>query len=173
MNKDLLEIHSNTKDWLKFAESKNAMLVAFNAASIYGVSKLPFLNKSEDWGFWDCYFTIITILLISSVCVCLISFVPRLNFMNLSIAVVKQNNSVLFFEHLGRSKPKEILENLRKKTGEAKFSELDEDLAVQIHSLARVASSKYNLFTIAVWITISAYVSPVIAIIFMAYNYRK
>ncbi|MEH6659837.1 Pycsar system effector family protein [Leeuwenhoekiella marinoflava] len=173
MNKDLLEIHSNTKDWLKFAESKNAMLVAFNAASIYGVSKLPFLNTSEDWGFWDCYFSIVIILLITSVCVCLISFVPRVKFMQLSIARIKQDNSVLFFEHLGKSTPKQILRDVYNKTSDAKFSELDEDLATQIHSTARVASSKYSLFTVAVWITIIAYVSPPIAIIFFIYNYRK
>ena len=42
MNKELLLIFSNINEWLRFAEAKNAMIIAFNGASIYGIVKLPF-----------------------------------------------------------------------------------------------------------------------------------
>ncbi|REE27259.1 hypothetical protein DFQ09_10187 [Winogradskyella pacifica] len=173
MNKELLEIHSNVKDWLKFAEAKNAMLVVFNSASIYGVAKLPFLNKAEEPNFIDNYFSFIIILLIISTVTCLISFVPRLKFILLSISNSKEKNNIFFFEHLGKSTPKKILESLKGKGVKEEFSEVDEDIAVQIHSLANVATRKYSLFTIAVWITVSAYINPIVAAIFAAYTYKK
>ena len=173
MNKELLEILNNTKDWLKFAESKSAMLIAFNAASIYGVAKLPFVSTTENSGFWGVYFTGVIIFLIASTVVCLISFVPRLKFLYISISNIKGDNNVFFFEHLGQSTPKKIIESLIAKGVKDDFLAIDKDLAIQIHSLANVARRKYGLFTIAVWITVSAYVSPIIAGVFALYNYKK
>ncbi|PQJ76407.1 Pycsar system effector family protein [Polaribacter glomeratus] len=173
MNKELLEIHSNVKDWLKFAEAKNAMLIAFNAASIYGVSKLPFLNKTEGLNFIDAYFSFVIILLIFSTVTCLISFVPRLKFIHLSISNNKDKENIFFFEHLGGSSPKKILESLKAKGVKEEFSEIDEDIAVQIHSLANVTRNKYSFFTIAVWFTVAACITPLIAVIFAGYNYKK
>tara|TARA_R110000737_G_scaffold219056_2_gene235239 strand:+ start:892 stop:1413 length:522 start_codon:yes stop_codon:yes gene_type:complete len=173
MNKELLEIHSNTKDWLKFAESKNAMLIAFNAASIYGVAKLPFLNKASEVSFMDSYFAFVIILLIISTVTCLLSFVPRLKFLNLSIANRKEDENIFFFEHLGKSSPKKILKSLVEKGVKEEFLEIDKDITVQIHSLANVARKKYSFFTIAVWLTVAAYVSPILAGIFAIYTYKK
>jgi hypothetical protein len=173
MNKELLEIHSNVKDWLKFAEAKNAMLVAFNAASIYGVAKLPFLNKTEIFSFWDVYFSFVIILLVFSTVTCLISFVPRLKFIHLSITNTKDKENIFFFEHLGGSSPDKILKSLTEKGVKGEFSEIDKDIAIQIHSLANVTRNKYSLFTVAVWITVVACVTPLIAGIFAGYNYKK
>lgn len=173
MNKELLEIHSNVKDWLKFAEAKNAMLIGFNTASIYGVAKLPFLDSTKDTGFLGVYFSFVIILLIASTVVCLISFVPRLKFILISISNSEDKNNIFFFEHLGKSTPKKILESLKAKGVTEEFSEIDKDIAVQIHTLADVATRKYSLFTIAVWITVSTYVSPLVALIFGVYTYKK
>lgn len=173
MNKELLEIHSNVKDWLKFAEAKNAMLIAFNAASIYGVAKLPFLEKNVDTSFLSVYFSIVIILLISSAVVCLISFVPRLKFILISISNSEDKNNIFFFEHLGKSTPDKILKSLTDKGVKEEFSKIDNDIAVQIHSLANVATRKYSLFTIAVWITVAAYITIPVAGIFALYNYKN
>ncbi|MFC4636445.1 Pycsar system effector family protein [Dokdonia ponticola] len=173
MNEVLVKILDETKEWLKFAEAKNAMLLAFNAGSIYGISKLSFLNKIEGINFIDGYFSFVTILLVLSTATCLISFVPRLKFMYLSITNSKEENNIFFFEHLGESTPKQILKSLKEKGVKDEFSEIDTDIAVQIHSLANVARRKYGLFTIAIWITVSAYVSLIIAAIFAGYIYKK
>ncbi|MEM7187230.1 MAG: hypothetical protein AAF466_11280, partial [Bacteroidota bacterium] len=53
------------------------------------------------------------------------------------------------------------------------FSELDKDLANQIQSISLVASRKYSLFSIAVWITATAYLTFPVAVIFWLYNFRK
>ena len=173
MNKELIEILNNTKEWLKFAEAKNAMLIAFNAASIYGVAKLPFLNKTEFSSFIDGYFSFVIILLIISTVTCLISFVPRLNIIHISITNINQEGNIFFFEHLRKSTPKQILKSLKEKGVKEEFSKIDEDVASQIHSLSKVTSNKYSLFTIAVWITVTAYVTVPLAGIFWLYNYFK
>jgi hypothetical protein len=173
MNKELLEIHSNVKDWLRFAEAKNAMLIAFNGASIYGIANLPFLNKKEDLSFIDGYFSFVILLLVFSTVVCLISFVPRLKFTHLSIANKNDKENIFFFEYLGGSSPDKILTELTEKGVEDKFSEMDKDLAVQIHSLSNVARKKYSLFTIAVWITVVACATLPLALIFAGFNYKN
>ena len=76
MNKDLLEIHNNVKDWLKFAEAKNAMIIAFNGASIFGISKMPILDYGNSFGFWEWYFLFSIVFLVFSTLTALISFIP-------------------------------------------------------------------------------------------------
>jgi hypothetical protein len=173
MNKELLEIHSNVKDWLRFAEAKNAMLIAFNAASIYGIAKLPFWCQDSKTSFIEGYMYFMIITLVLSIIACLVSFVPRVKFLLLSITNSDKKNNIFFFEHLAKITPLKIIEELKKKGVKDEFTDLDTDIATQIHQLSTVTRKKYSLFTVAVWATVSAYVSPVIAILAAVYVYKK
>lgn len=163
MNNELLEIHSNVKDWLRFAEAKNAMLIAFNGASIYGVAKLPFWVQDNKTTFLEGYLYFMIIVLVLSTIACLVSFVPRVKFFLLKINNSDRGNNILFFEHLAKSTPEKILKELQKKAKIDKFTELDTDLAVQIQQLSTVTRRKYSLFTVAVWASVAAYISPLLA----------
>ena len=44
ITQQLYQVFNNVNDWLKFAEAKNAMLIAFNGASIFGIIKLLSLD---------------------------------------------------------------------------------------------------------------------------------
>lgn len=173
MNTTLLEIFNNTKDWLRFAEAKNAMLIAFNGASIYGIAQLPFFKDFQDVTFLKGYTIFVIILLIASTITSLISFVPKVTLPYLSVVRDDLEGNIFFFEYLRDTNPKKILELLKEKGAGENFTKVDEDLAQQIQSLAKVASRKYSLFTIAVWITASAYITLPIAGIFWLYNYYK
>jgi len=142
MNKELLEIHSNVKDWLRFAEAKNAMLIAFNGASIYGVAKLPFWCPDGKTDFIEGYLYMMIIILGLSTVTFLVSFVPRIKFMLLSVTSSDEKNNIFFFEHLAKITPLKIIEGLKKKGVLDSFNELDEDIAAQIHQLSAVASRK-------------------------------
>ena len=173
MNTTLLEIFNNTKDWLRFAEGKNAMLIAFNGASIYGIAQLPFFKDFQEITFLKGYAIFVIILLIFSTIVSLVSFVPKVNLVYISVVRENLDGNIFFFEHLRDTSPIKILESIKEKGAGEKFSKIDEDLAQQINSLAKVASRKYSLFTIAVWITVSGYITLPIAGIFWLYNYLK
>ncbi|RYC51865.1 Pycsar system effector family protein [Flagellimonas olearia] len=173
MNSTLLEIFYNTKDWLKFAEAKNAMLIAFNGASIYGVAQLFDIDFFDESKFWTVYLTAVILFLVVSTITCLTSFVPRLRFLYLSIVPEKMEDNIFFFENLKDMSEEKILKCLTEKGASDTFTEIDKDLANQIQSLAKVASTKYSLFLVAVWITVIAYASPVVAFILWLYNHNK
>jgi flagellar biosynthesis/type III secretory pathway M-ring protein FliF/YscJ len=173
MNKELLEIHGNVKDWLRFAEAKNAMLIAFNGASIYGVAKLSFWVQDGKTTFIEGYLYFMIIILVLSIIVCLVSFVPRVKFMLLSVTNFDKKNNIFFFEHLAKINATKIIKELKEKGVNDEFTDLDTDIAVQVHQLSTVASRKYGLFTVAVWTTVSAYVTPIIAVIAAIYVYKK
>jgi predicted component of viral defense system (DUF524 family) len=163
MNKELLEIHSNVKDWLRFAEAKNAMLIAFNGASIYGVAKLPFWAQDNKTTFLEGYLYFMIIVLVLSTIACLVSFVPRVKFFLSSINSSNNESNIFFFEHLAKSTPEKILKELETKGASDEFTKLDMDLVVQIQQLSTVTRRKYSLFTVAVWASVAAYISPLLA----------
>jgi len=58
-------------------------------------------------------------------------------------------------------------------TGDTDFTKFETDIANQIQQNANIASKKYSYFKIAVWITMSAYITPVLAAIFGIINYSQ
>lgn len=175
MNKELLLIFSNINEWLRFAEAKNAMIIAFNGASIYGIVKLPFLNNFTSLGFLETYSIGIILMLIVSSIIALMSFVPNLHFLKGSTYLELKDVNLLFYQHLKQFEVGKIKKLLSEKTGinETDFTKLDDDLISQIKYNATIASRKYHHFTVAVWLTIASYASIPVAIIFALYHYKN
>lgn len=175
MNKELLQIFTNINEWLRFAEAKNAMIIAFNGASIYGIVKLPFLNNFISFGFLEAYSLGIVIMLIISSIIALLSFVPNLHFLKGSTYLKMDEVNLLFYQHLKQFEVKKIKELLSEKAGlnESDFTKLDDDLISQIKYNATIASRKYHHFTVAVWLTIASYASIPVALIFALYHYKN
>ncbi|CAM4034567.1 Pycsar system effector family protein [Gillisia hiemivivida] len=175
MNKELLQIFSNINDWLRFAEAKNAMIIAFNGASIYGIVKLPFLNNFTEMGFLQIYSIGIILMLIISSTIALLSFVPNLHFLKGSTYLELKDVNLLFYQHLKQLESKKLKKLLCEKAGvkESDFTKLDDDLISQIKYNATIASRKYHHFSVAVWLTIACYASIPIALIFALYHYKN
>lgn len=152
MNNDLLEIFKNVNDWLKYAEAKNAMLVAFNGAAIFGLVQIhdtDLIKNSEVLS----YSLIGAIgLLTVSLIIALISFSPQLRFKPETGTAMQREKNLIFFEYLRKIPTRKIGEEI---TGEdfSKLSLLNQDLAEQIKQNSIIASSKYSHFKVAVWIT--------------------
>lgn len=75
MEDKLKSIFENIKDWLKFAETKNGVIVAFNGSAIFQIFQII-----EDIRSSDIYFLCLIILLVFwtfSFLTALISFFPR------------------------------------------------------------------------------------------------
>lgn len=152
MNNDLLEIFKNVNDWLKHAEAKNAMLVAFDGAAIFGLAQLHsahFIKNSELLSY--SIIGAIGFLTVSSI-IALISFSPQLSFKPETGVAMQREKNPIFFEYLRKIPTWKIGKQI---TGEdfIKLSSIDQDLAEQIRQNSIITSSKYWHFKIAVWIT--------------------
>ena len=166
----LLRVFGNVNDWLKFAEAKNAMLIAFNGASIFGAIKLFDNETINNSSFLSNYALFVIICLIFSTVNCLVSFAPRVKIVKGIYSSGKIPN-VLFFEYLKGKSSTEIFQEITGVTDSKKQTTFEIDLAEQIRQNSIIASRKYSHFTISVWITISAYITLPIAGIFCLYTY--
>jgi len=167
----LFKIFANVNDWLKFAEAKNAMILAFNAASIYGITKTMDLDCIKESKPLMGYLFVVIIILVFS-CICsLVSFAPRVKILNGGLFGPSDFSNVLFFEYLKTKSNIEIIKEVTGIVDESTFSKIDKDIAEQIKQNSIIASRKYSYFTISVWLTISAYVTPLVAGIYFLYTY--
>ncbi|KOF03068.1 hypothetical protein OB69_06935 [Roseivirga seohaensis subsp. aquiponti] len=171
ITQQLYQVFNNVNDWLKFAEAKNAMLIAFNGASIFGIIKLLSLDFVSNSRFIENYLLFVIISLIFSTVNCLISFAPRVKIIKGGFYDSGKVPNVLFFEYLKGKNNLEIIEEVTGDRDKENYTTLQKDIAEQIKQNSIIASRKYSHFTISVWITISAYITVILAGIFCLYTY--
>lgn len=166
----LHKVFTNVNDWLKFAETKNGTLIAFNTASIFGL--LKFIPTDFKLNFWTSYAILVLSLLVFSTLISLLSFVPKLKIVKPGFLADKDSKNVLFFEYLKGLKDKEAYDQITSDKYES-GSQIEKDIANQIVQNSIVASRKYSHFGLAIWFTISAYITPLPAGIFWLYEKIK
>jgi len=166
----LLKVLNNVNDWLKFAESKNTMLIAFNAASIFGISQLYQLEKVKSSDYLPQYLFFVIILLAFSAVIAMLSFVPRVKILKGGFYGRSTTPNCLFYEYLKGRSEVEIVQDVCE-TNEIKFSRFEIDIANQIQQNSNIASKKLSYFTIAIWLTVSAYITIPFAFIFLLFTY--
>lgn len=169
----LYKIFNNVNDWLKFAEAKNAMIIAFNSASIYGIISTLSIDYVKKHDFLMTYLFIVIILLVFSTAFSLISFAPRVKIIKGGWYAPGNFSNVLFFEYLKTKSNLEILKEVTGDNDESTFTKIEKDIAEQIKQNSIIASRKYSYFTISVWLTIAAYISFPLAAIFCLYTYYR
>lgn len=158
----LLKVLAIVTDWLKFAETKNAMLIGFNGASIYGIAKALELDLFKNSSIWSGYAFFVIVLLGFSTIICLIAFVPQLNLISSGTYLGTDEPNSIFYEHLKRQSELEIMQAICE-TNDTDFTRFETDIANQIKQNANIASKKYSYFKIAVWLTMGAYITPFFA----------
>ena len=168
----LLKVLEIVTDWLRFAESKNAALIGFDGASIYGIIEAlnsDFIKRSSVW---SGYAVFVIILLVLSAVSSLLSFVPNLKPFSSKPAQGVNEPNFLFFEHLKSQSEVAIIQSICE-SDEVEFSRFEKDIANRIKHYSNIVSRKYAYFTVAVWIAVSAYITPIIAGIFAIYVYLR
>jgi hypothetical protein len=166
----LYKLFTNVNDWLKFAEAKNLMLITFNGVSIYGTLKIfesPWLNN-YSWVKWLAFISIV--FFVFSAMFCLMSFVPRLRILKGGEFNNEDIKNIWYYETLKNMSSKEVLQNLYD-TGVKVFSQVEDDLAEQIVQNSKIASRKYAYFSVALWITISGYITVILAALYFGFSY--
>ncbi|WP_076924012.1 Pycsar system effector family protein [Pseudoalteromonas sp. EB27] len=174
MDEKLSAIFSNINDWLKYAETKSATLIAGNGALIFGFSRL---SLSENINCYASYYLIFCSLLsLISLSICLLSVMPALNMPWESKPKGKyDNDNILFFGHIAKYSTSSYLTKLADKIGEKTpdFTGYQKDLAFQIITNATIANRKYNYFNAAIWFTLASVISPAITILIYLLREKK
>jgi hypothetical protein len=165
----LWKIFANVNDWLKVAEAKNAMLVGFNGASIFGLSRIMANCTNCLW--W--YLLMVCVFFGASLITSLISFVPRLSDLPFSSASPSKNKNIYFFEYLKTLTNQTLLEEVCQEAKGFEFPTSLKNLADQIKNNSKIASLKYSYFSVAIWITICGIVTPVVGGLLFGYWYIK
>ncbi|KPQ19161.1 MAG: hypothetical protein HLUCCX10_03505 [Algoriphagus marincola HL-49] len=162
----LWKIFANVNDWLKVAEAKNAMLIGFNGACIFAASRIINFTDSLFW----CYLVIGCILLVGSLIISLLTFVPRLADLPFSSYSKTNSENSFFFEYLKTLTKEQLLEKHFKRPDEG-FPTALQDLAEQIINNSKISSLKYSYFSVAIWFTIGGIVTPIIGLIVFGFWY--
>lgn len=168
---DRLEyIFENVNNWLKFAEAKNGALLALNLICI--------MKAAEKLGKIDndvlCIFIIFFLFfsLLSLLC-CLASYMPQLlppkNVRHLlKIFKKREDTNLLYFGDLSQISAEELLKKL--KTLTPSLPEVSEEntyekyFAEQIVCNSVISAVKYQFFTISIWLTATAFLTPFISV---------
>src|SRR4028119_1215421 len=121
MTEKLLCIFQIVNDWLKFAEAKNAVLLAFCSAAITAITTY-FSTASTIPKFFRYGLLISIFLLCISALICSLSFLPKTDIEHFvgsrknrkSKASLKDSDNFYFFNTLNKYQPDELLEAINR-----------------------------------------------------------
>jgi hypothetical protein len=167
MEERLKFIFSNVNEWLKFAEAKNGVLIAFNGAAIWGMlQSFEEICKINEYLMFPSYIFIVSSLI--GIIISLFSFMPTLK---LSKKVIKEidgkvikNQSLIFFRDVSEFNSDKYLKSLyRRSEGKAveDLNSYELDLANQIVANSRTAWLKYRRFFWALNVTLFGMIVPI------------
>ncbi|MFN5955443.1 MAG: hypothetical protein ACK6A9_11085 [Dolichospermum sp.] len=187
----LLAIFQNVNEWLKFAEAKNGVLLAFSGAAITATITLlataQNIPNSLNFGL-----LLTTILLCICALICSLSFLPKTNLDDLLWLRDRRNkksnsqnpieDNFWYFGHLQKYKPDELLEVLNQpyfnsKLDIAKLADKKEykeykDIAAQITINAEIAFLKFEVFKYAIKVLIASILTIPLSMVISLVIYR-
>ncbi len=148
----LEDIYERAIDWVKYAEAKNAALIALNGALIVGIS---FLKSSEGKALSSAFIHLEPILLLILLLGCLsslISFIPILS----RLKIRKQdlpNPNLFYFGDIARiSIDKFLTVAVSKYEWKIENKQQFKDLSTQIIINSEIAIRKFFLFKVAAYL---------------------
>lgn len=161
----LLEMLTNTNEWLRFAEAKNGAVVALNSA--IGMAAIAIYADATKVGcLVNAIFFSSMIALFLAVAVALLSFAPILKATTLPAKKAITSGNLFFFGNTARMNQETLLNLIAGSLeNDPSPSEIEKDIANQVLINSRITTRKFLLFEISMWLTLSALITPPIAII--------
>ena len=170
---DRLELAlSLTIDWLKFAESKNALLITANGAAIFGLFTLLRSDFDTNIVYTIYIYQSIAFLAFSSVFTS-ISFIPYTGTSNVDMKEQPmETDNLLVYTDIAKYNPKSYLKTVyaQGKVENNESTPLERDLAELIVTYSRISVRKYSLFNKGIWCTLSAIVTPIITVVIFLFK---
>lgn len=181
MEDNIKDIFSNVNEWLKFAEEKNAALIAFNLASIFGAATIVTQNDTPIKPAISIYLYSFIILSIVSLFFALFSFWPQTRIENVINRKIKKcflfkkpviEGNLIFYGDINNCDSEVYLSKLCEscKKDVRDCSQLELDYVNQIIVNSHIAVRKYFYFKLALLFTLIALLSPILIPIIFLYN---
>jgi len=157
----LKDIFDNVNYWLKFAEAKNGAIIALNSSLIFGVFKINSTIANENI-FRDYYIVMIIFVLLVSTIIALLSFIPRLKYPYINFQSINKHDNLLYFGDILKYTADQYYEKIQTIINtEDNQKELELYYINQLIINSKITFIKFKQFEIAVWFTLSAFLTPV------------
>ncbi|WEK34519.1 MAG: DUF5706 domain-containing protein [Candidatus Pseudobacter hemicellulosilyticus] len=158
--------YSHAFDMIKFGETKNATLIAFNGAIVIGMAKVANDTSLLILKYFLCY---VAAMCIISIFVGFSSLIAKIKDSPGNISLHK-NDNMLFFATLAHMTHEELIEKINNKYGcESINTKHEYDLARQVIITSQIAARKFKLFNIAIAFTFCGLLTPLSLIVYKAF----
>lgn len=172
MNEDLKYTFNTVNDWLKFAEAKNAGLLALNIGCVIGIIQGEKIFNANTKIFEG----ILIIMFCLSSCLCIYTISPVIN---KGFRFYKKldnntfNNSLnslnaLFFGDIAKLSAEQFILLFEHKHA-ITLNKAEKDFGNQITNNAEICIQKYSIFKIGSWLTFAAFVMVVLLVTINAF----
>lgn len=158
--------YTHAFDMVKFGETKNTALIAFNGAIIVGMTKLA--NDTSNVYLY--YFLLYTIGMCGiSIFVCFSALIAKIKHSTNNLSL-QRNDNLLFFATLAHMTHEELIEKLKSQYQcEGSNINHEKDLARQVIITSQIAARKFKLFNVAIAFTFSGLLTPLSLIIYKTF----
>jgi hypothetical protein len=160
------KIFKNINDWLKFAEQKNAGLLALNIGIIWGVSRLLEGFKITNEILY-CFHVLAYGLIILSSIICIFSFLPILtNRWWLKKKEKSHDDNIFYFGDISKYNSGDYLKLIKIKYNieNYKFNGAEKDFADQIIINSKIALDRFIFYMYSSWLTVFAIIIFVVTL---------
>lgn len=158
----LRDIYDDVNNWLKFAEAKNGAIIALNSALIFGI--LKFFTSLDDVPVLLSLFAFVGLFMLTvSIIIALLSFIPRLTHPYIKVDKISTNDNLLYFGDIAKYDKVDYRQKLTAMIATKKDEENEKLIDSKISQIivnSKITFIKYKQFEIAVWLTISAFLTP-------------
>ena len=162
----LEKLYNHAFDMVKFGETKNTVLIAFNGAIIVGMTKLA--NDTENC-LVHYYAMFIVLMCAISVFICSSALIAKIKHQPHNISLPR-NDNILFFATLAHMTHEELILKIKDQYGcTEENANHEKDLARQAIITSQIASRKFKLFNIAIGFTFCGIATPISIIIYKAF----
>lgn len=150
-------------EMLKFGETKNTTLIAFNGAIIIGFAQL-LKDVKYEWLCWYLCYAIGVCAL--SILIGLYSLIAKIKHSTNNVPMYQSDN-LMFYATLACYEPAQLIAKLEAEYGcISSETKQENDIARQVIITSQIASRKFKFFNIAIAFTISGLLSPIVWIIY-------
>lgn len=157
------KLYNHAFDMVKFGETKNTALIAFNGAIIVGMTKLA--NDTSNCMVYY-YALFVIVMSATSVFIGFSALIAKIKHKPHEISLPKNDNP-LFFATVAHMNDQELIEKITSlyncTTENANY---EKDLARQAIITSQIASRKFKLFNLAIGFTFAGIATPVSILIY-------
>lgn len=151
---------------VKFGETKNTVLIAFNGAIIVGMTKL-----ANDTPNCYVYYYALFVIGVSSIStfICFSALIAKIKHKTHEISLPK-NDNLLYFATVAHMTYQELLDKIKSEYNcISENPNLENDLARQAVIVSQIAARKFKLFNVAIAFTFSGIATPLSIIIYKTF----